>query len=103
MTFCYTRHMLKHVGASLSCDKHHIPGNNVPASYAREKKDVLSALPLPDYGGSDGFYSATQHINPSSHIDNVDNQLIAGSTPLGNCNPSKANLKVTIMPRVVIL
>ena len=62
-----------------------------------------SALPLPDYGGSDGFYSATQHINPSSHIDNVDNQLIADSTPVGYCNPSKAKLKVIIMLQAVIL
>ena len=63
--------MLKHVGESLSCNKHlksfnNVPGNNVPASCAREKPNVLSALLLPDYGGSDGFYSATQHINPSS-------------------------------------
>ena len=74
--------MLKHVGASLSSNKHlmsfnNIPGNNVPASCARKKPDVLSALLLPDYGRSDGFYSATPHINLSSHIDNVDNQLIA--------------------------
>ena len=100
-----TRLILEHVGMSLSCDKHLISfnntaGNNVLASCAKEKSDVLSILPLPDYGGSDGFYSAAQHIN---HIDNVDNQLMAGSTPVGYCNPSEAKPKVIIMPRAVIL
>ena len=63
-----TRHILKHVGANLSYDKHLISfnntaGNNVLASCAKEKSDILSVLPLPDYGWSDGFYSAAQHIN----------------------------------------
>ena len=83
--------MLKHVGVSLSHEKHLISSlviMYVPTSCAREKPNVLSALPHPGYGGSNGFYSVTQHINPSSHIDNVDNQLIAGSPLVGYCNLS---------------
>ena len=69
----------------------------------RSQMLILSALPLPDHGGRNGFYSATQHINPSSHIDNVNNQLIASSTQVGYCNPSKAKPKLIIIPWAVIL
>ena len=67
--------MLKHVGASLSYNKdlisfNNIPsGNNVPASCAREKPDVLSVLSLLDFGGSDGIY--TTHQSLMSHHTTV--------------------------------
>ena len=38
----------------------------------------------------------TQHINPSSHIDDDDNQLIKDSTQLGYRNPPKAKLQGAI-------
>ena len=42
----------------------------------------------------------TQHINPSSHIDDDDNQLIKDSTLLGYRNPPKAKSQVKpIQPR----
>ena len=65
-----------------------MPAINVPLD--------LSALPPPDYGEGDGFELVTHHINPSSHIDDDDTQIIKDSTQLGYRNPPEA--KSQVMP-----
>ena len=48
----------------------------------------------PDLGGIDEFESVPSHINPSSHFDDDNDQLIKDSTQLGYRNPPVAgNLK----------
>ena len=71
-------------------------GNVIPTNNATEKPIDLRALPPPDHGEGDGFGSVTRHVNPSSHYDDDDNQLIKGSTLLGYRNPPEA--KPQVMP-----
>ena len=73
-----------------------LPSYNTPANNATEQPIDLSVLPPPDYGEGDGFESVTQHINPSSHIDDDDTQIIKDSTQLGYRNPPEA--KSQVMP-----
>ena len=80
-----------------------MPGGNIPADNTREKPIVINALPLPDYGEGGGFESVMQHLNPSSHIDNVCNQLTKHSTLVGSCNLSTAKSQVIIMSQAVVL
>ena len=67
-----------------------IPGSNV----TEEKPLDIKALPPPDHGEGEEFASVTQHINPSSHYDDDDNQLIKDSTLLGYRNPPEAKSQV---------
>ena len=68
--------------------------HNPPANNVTEPPVDPSTLPPPDLGGIDEFESVPPHINPSSHFDDDDNQLIKDSTQLGYRNPPVAgNLK----------
>lgn len=70
-----------------------LPGNNVT-----EQPFDPSTLPPPDLGEMSGeFGSVPQHINPSSHIDDDENQLIKDSTQLGYRNPPEAKLQGAIL------
>ena len=70
---------------------------NPPVNNVTEEKPLdIKALPPPDYGESDEFASVTQHINPSSHYDDDDdeNQLIKDCTLLGYHSPPEAKSQV---------
>ena len=58
---------------------------------------LFNFLTMQGEGG--GFESVMQLLNPSSHSDNVDNQLrIALQTQVGFCNSSTTNPQVIIVP-----
>ena len=66
-----------------------------PANYVTEQPFDPRTLPPPDPEGSGEFVSVTQHVNPSSHIDDDENQLIKDSTQLGYRNPPEVKFQIT--------
>ena len=85
----------------LHCSRKFIDKPHMPANSVTEKILDLSALPPPDHGKGDEFGSVTQHINPSSHIDDDDIQLIKDSTQLGYRNPPevKSQKPINFQPK----
>ena len=71
------------------------PHRDPPANNVTKQRFDPSTLPPPDLGDMSGeFGSVIPHINPSSHIDDDNNQLIKDSTELGYRNPPEAKFKV---------
>ena len=71
------------------------PHSDPPSNNAGEQSFTISDLPPPDLGDMSGeFESVIQHINPQSHIDDDDTQLIKDSTLMGYRNPPEAKLLV---------
>ena len=71
------------------------PHSDPSANNAAEQSFIISDLPPPDLGDMSGeFGLVIQHITPSSHIDDDDNELIKESTQLGYRNPPEEKFRL---------